>query len=78
MKKIKAFLNSIWHYELIKFDWITIRSVEGYRSAHIGEEVEIDVFNTKEEAADFIKNYVAKIDQEDVLIFKRIKKSEDK
>jgi len=73
MKKIKAFLNSIWHFKLNKFDWVIIRDIQDLRRANFGEEVEIQAFETKEDVIEYIKDYIPKIEQGDLQIFKRIK-----
>ncbi len=73
MKKIIAFLRSIRHYKLDNFDWIVIRYVEEGKSIYPGEEVEIDAFETKEDVIDYIENYIPKVEQKDVQIFKRVK-----
>lgn len=72
MNKIKAFLLGKWIFEFKDFDWILVMDCNGWRSAHVGEEVQLRGFKSKAEALRYLDEEIAKSDRRNCILYKRV------
>ena len=77
MKIIKGLLKYIWIFEAKEEKYFVMQPVVGgFRSAHVGEEVNIFSFRNKTEAVNYLRDGVSKMDRRNCFLLKKEKLEE--